>query len=130
MRPIPKKLLNEMLDDPYYRMCCHDGCGELAELEHAIIVAGKQLNEKWAIIPCCPEHNRGALLNKQKNHWYALMRASEEDFAKFPKSSERWKQELKYLNSIYGLRDTVTRTDHIRHGGAFRAAGTQDGLSR
>lgn len=67
MNPIPKPLLKKILNDPYYAICCHDGCGKQAELEHAIIVGGRQLNEYWAIIPCCPDHNRGNKLNKEKN---------------------------------------------------------------
>jgi len=90
-----------MLDDPYYAICCHEGCGKQAELEHAIKVAGRQLNEFWAIIPCCPGHNRGPLLDKRKNEWYALRRASEADLSKYPKCTEQWKQDLKYYNSLY-----------------------------
>lgn len=54
MRKIPTKLRDEMAADPYYKLCAMahvaSGYGRI-EWHHHIIHAGKQLNEKWAIVP-------------------------------------------------------------------------------
>ena len=87
MRAIPKNLLTEILNDPAYEFCRHPGCGRQAELEHAFTSAGRQVNERWAIIPCCPSHNRGPLLNKELNRHLAYQQATEDDLKKtFPRT--------------------------------------------
>lgn len=100
MRPIPKPLLKKMLDDPYYDYCCHEGCGKQAEKEHAIIIGGRQLNTYWSIIPCCPDHNRGPKMDKRRNEWVALNRATDEELNEYPKANLI--QKRNHLNTIYG----------------------------
>lgn len=117
MRPIPKKLLDDMLQDPYYKKCIREHtrkCGGRITLEHAIIYAGKQVNEKWAILPVCERHHavnkyqdRGDL-DKRYNEWMALKRlfeASEEyqkeQKEKYWKAWEMWQQKYKHLSKIY-----------------------------
>lgn len=61
MRPIPTKLRNEIAQDPSYKRCAlsgYSGCSGRIEWHHHIIYAGKQLNEKWAIIGLCKGHHR------------------------------------------------------------------------
>lgn len=58
MRPIPKKLLHEMLNDTWYEHYCLCGVWGV-NLHHHIIYQGRQLNEKWAIVPVCREHHVG-----------------------------------------------------------------------
>lgn len=85
MRTIPQKLKKEILSDPYYRNCAREGgdCDGRITWEHAIIYAGRQLNEKWAIIPLCTfhhavdRHQDGGDLNKEFNVLIALNRATE-----------------------------------------------------
>lgn len=110
---IPKTLLKELLSDKYYEKCVRlkEGtCRGRVTFEHALQYANRQVNAKFAIIPLCEFHHsvltyqdRGNL-EKEKNQWYALNRATEEDFAKYPKSD--WRQKLKYLNSKYGHMET------------------------
>lgn len=61
MRKIPEKLKNEILGDRFYDRCAlrHvvGGCDGRVTWEHAIIYAGRQLNEKWAIVPLCERHH-------------------------------------------------------------------------
>jgi len=61
MQPIPKKLREEIAQDPTYKRCAlsgYSGCSGRIEWHHHIIFAGKQLNEKWAIIGLCKGHHR------------------------------------------------------------------------
>lgn len=112
MRPIPPKLKKEMLEDPAYHSCMrndflHDHvCSGRLTLEHAIIHAGKQVNEKWAIISICAwshdvdNFQDGGNLDKEKNEYVALMRATEQDLEKYPKTD--WEQKRKYLVGKFG----------------------------
>jgi hypothetical protein len=51
MRPIPKKLRDELNSDPYYSRCClnNGDCDGRVEWHHTIIYQSRQLQEKWAI---------------------------------------------------------------------------------
>lgn len=55
MRPIPPKLRAEMAADPYYEVCCLTGLKKAPwvkiEWHHAFMYAGRQVNEKWCIVP-------------------------------------------------------------------------------
>ena len=108
MRPIPKKLLQEIKEDPFYQKCIRHKeltCGGRITFEHALIYAGKQVNEKFAILPVCEKHHavnqfqdRG-YLDKRLHEWVALNRMTEEDEIKYPKVN--WKQKREHLNKIY-----------------------------
>ena len=88
MKPIPKRLRDQMERDPAMKRCiysnsdCRDEYGNRmprAEWEHCFIWAGRQINEWWAIIGCCWYHHRGPGLNKDFNRWKALERMNEKD---------------------------------------------------
>jgi len=95
MRAIPPKLKKEMQEDPYYKVCArkaHGNCGGRITWEHTIIYKGKQLNEKWAIIPLCEYHHavnnyqdRGDL-DKNENIRIALNRATDEELVKISRA--------------------------------------------
>lgn len=108
---IPKILLKELLDDKFYETCVRskeNNCHGKITLEHALIFGGKQVQEKFAIIPVCAYHHGvneyqdSGDLNKEYHWWIALSRATDEDLAKYSKSD--WKQRLKYLNLKYGTK--------------------------
>jgi hypothetical protein len=82
MTPIPPKLRKEMSEDPWYRQCCR--CGSLTRIEwhHVIIFAGRQLQEKWAIVPTCEEcHRLVNTVQEVKDYflWVALNRATDKE---------------------------------------------------
>lgn len=103
-----------MQKDPYYKVCArrtllHDHVcepnplnGQLIEWEHTIIYAGKQLNEKWAIVPICYLTHRGGLLVKEINVWIALNRATDEELNRISKAID-YKRERDRLNKIYDM---------------------------
>lgn len=119
MRPIPEKMKQEMLNDPAYHVCMRNlyfndhFCQGRLTLEHSFIHAGRQINEKWAIISICSwshdvdQFQGGSNLDKDKNQYIALMRATDEDLAKYPKTD--WEQLRKYLISKFGLPKIPTK---------------------
>lgn len=110
MTPIPKQLKKEMQEDTFYTKCCLKDtfCDGRITWEHTMTYAGKQIQEKWAIIPICEYHHAvnkyqdGGNLNKEKNRWVAFNRATEEELSKFEKASPNFINQRNYLNSIYG----------------------------
>jgi hypothetical protein len=52
--------------------------------EHALIHAGKQVQEKFAVIPLCEFHHSGEGMVKKVNEVIALGRAIAEDKRKYP----------------------------------------------
>lgn len=110
MSKIPAKLLKEILADPYYKVCARKpdgGCAGRITFEHAIIYAGRQLQEKWAIIPLCTfhhavnEHQDGGNLVKDKNVWIALNRATDSELEAISKVVP-YKFMRQRLNKEYG----------------------------
>ena len=86
MNKIPPRLRADMAADPYYQICCRrDGeCSGRITWEHAFTFAGRQVQEKWAIIPLCWWHHLGRGLNKAINRIIAIGRATPEELAKYP----------------------------------------------
>lgn len=113
MRPMPIKLRNEMDMDEYYHRCARYDLlrdhickpdpisGKLIEWEHAFIFAGKQINERWAIVPICWLAHRGGYMVKEINEWIALNRATDEELRKYSKAVDLI-YKRNYLNKIYG----------------------------
>lgn len=89
MRKIPEELKQEILADPYYKVCCrrNEECSGRITWEHSFTYKNRQINEKWAIIPLCIFHHLGAGLNKRINERIAVARATPEDLAKYPKKN-------------------------------------------
>jgi hypothetical protein len=110
MSPIPPRLLKDILADPYYKFCSREkdgNCKGRITLEHAIIFAGKQLQEKWSIIPLCAYHHAvdefqdGGDLQKEKNVWIALNRATDKELLKVSKAVD-YVRKREVLNNKYG----------------------------
>lgn len=111
MRKIPLELRQELENDPYYRKCCLTGLSKNIKIDwhHAWLYAGKQINEKWAIMPVWNrKHNfngdtdsvHNCNETKEKVKLMSLLRADLDDLAKrYPKKN--WSQELEYLNNKF-----------------------------
>lgn len=110
LTPIPPKVRAAIADDPFMALCVYErqdapnhDCSGRIEWEHAILYNGKRLNEPWAIIPCCTNHNRGNAMVKEYNRYIALLRADIDDITRrYPKRN--WRQELQYLKNKYGTK--------------------------
>lgn len=112
---IPPQLRKKMAGTPYYSYCArqealHDHvCLPnplnfiLIEWEHAIIVAEKQLQREWAIIPSCWWAHSGPGLNKSINHWIAVNRATDEELLEISRlGGIDYFQYRKFLNDKFG----------------------------
>lgn len=123
MNNMPAKLRRECADDPQYATCLrqtalHDHfCqpdprnGKMIEWEHAIIHAGKQVQEKWAVIPICWYVHRGDGLVKEINVWLALNRATDEELRRHSRAIDyiRYRERL---NKKYGAPGVPLRNHH------------------
>lgn len=91
MNNIPPALREDMAADRFYHHCArqellHDHVcqgdpirgrwGRMVEWEHALVVAGKQLQKRFAIVPLCWYAHRGPGQNKSISVWIALNRAT------------------------------------------------------
>lgn len=110
MRPTPKNTYDEIVKE---RPACERRavfndhvCQGRSTMEHALIYAGKQIIDKWAIIRLCAyahsvdEYQDGGILDKGKNQLIAIKHATEKDLAKYPKAD--WGTLLKQLEKKYG----------------------------
>jgi hypothetical protein len=100
---IPKRLRDELSKDKYYRNCLRlveGNCQGRITWEHSEMYSGRQIQERWAIIPLCVYHHLGIGLNKRMNKWFAVNRMTEEDEKKYPRVD--WKLEREILNKLFG----------------------------
>lgn len=108
---IPVNLREEMANDPYYKKCCLTGyTNEKINWHHNFIYAGKQVNEKWCILPVkesIHQYHKGITSEVKEKLDYIMLNRFEgtmEDLAKkFPKIN--WEQKYKYLKNKYDIRN-------------------------
>lgn len=110
MNNTPSKLLKELRADPEYTRCSLLGyhtCGGRITLEHALIFAGRQVQERYAIIPVCAAgqevdlYQDAGTMDKDRNRWVALNRATPDQLRGISKVIN-YPRELARLNTIYG----------------------------
>lgn len=102
MRPIPLIQRKQINDDTYFKTCGRKkdgGCDGRITIEHAWIYSGRQINEIWAFVPLCWYHHLGPGLNKEKNQWLSICRATIQDLYKYPKKN--WLQIKYYLTKKF-----------------------------
>ena len=105
MRPIPQKLRDEMANDPYYKRCCVTGsANEKIDFHHNLIFGGRQVNEKWAILPLAKSVHDDIVKWKEKCDWIMLNRATDEELEPYCKAID-YKQRREFLNKKYGEYD-------------------------
>lgn len=101
---IPKKILNKILEQDWYKKCCRCGRNKV-ELHHVYIYKGRQIQEEFNIVPACKSCHEQATPhnNRYKPHvryyfeWIAYNRMDGEDFIKYGKKN--WVQLGLFLNS-------------------------------
>lgn len=104
MNNIPPKLKKEMLNDPFYDRCCITGTlktQQKVEWHHNLIFAGKQVQEKFAILPLRKDIHDNIVKYKEKCDWIMLNRATDEHLLKYSKAVD-YAREKHRLNEIYG----------------------------
>jgi hypothetical protein len=99
MRAISPKIKKILLADKFMEKCCICG-SRMVVFHHAVIFAGRQLDEVWAIVPVCDQHHKEAHSTKWRKAEVmniAIGRATKEDLAKYPKRDwEQLKRSNKY----------------------------------
>ena len=102
MRKIPKQLMEDMANDKFYKQCCITGrTDEKIEWHHNLIYAGRQVNEKWCILPLLKSVHRDIVKYKEACDWIMLNRATDEELERYSKAIN-YKRERDRLNKIYG----------------------------
>lgn len=110
MNNIPAKLKKQFLADPEYKVCAlkdYHECGGRITLEHAIIVAGRQMQARWAIVPICARghevdgYQDAHTMDKDMNKWVALNRATDDELRAISRAVNYIRERAR-LNSIYG----------------------------
>jgi len=111
-----KTLRDELSKDKEYTLCSlHNyqntfgSCAGRVTREHALIYAGRKIQEKWAIIPCCAQHHgvdfyqdsRGEA-PKEVRVWVALNRASDTELLSVSKV-QNYIRIRAVLNDKYGV---------------------------
>src|SRR3990167_3677984 len=93
MRKISPRVKAELEKEP--QVCARKsdgGCVGRITFEHTLIYAGKQIDEVWSIIFLCEYHHDVNIqqgngdLNKEKNVWIALNRATESELKQYSKA--------------------------------------------
>lgn len=101
---------NAVETDDFYRTCSLSrlgGCGGRISIEHAIIFAGRQLDEPWALIPLCAKHHGVdqyqdvTAVNKERSEWVALNRATDQELLAVSKVIN-YIHKRNYLNEKFG----------------------------
>lgn len=118
MNQIPLALREELSNDPFYGTCAllghtHTQCEGRITWEHALTYAGRQVQERFAIVPICAGFHLGPGLNKKRNRWVALCRLTPEDLAKYPKAD--WKRERLVLIKLYGTWKPKSKSNRSRN---------------
>lgn len=94
MPKIPSNILENILSDPKYKRCIRadeGNCSGNISFEEVFLFGGKQIKEKWNIIPLCHKHHGIGIwmdtgfLNKRMNEWYALNQATDEELERYSK---------------------------------------------
>ena len=101
MTPIPPKLRQEMADDLFYKQCCITGkTDEKIEWHHSYRFAGKNVQEKWRILPLAKSvHDNITYYQEQCEH-IMLNRADEATLKKYSKAVDLIRKR-DYLNKKY-----------------------------
>lgn len=112
--PIPEQVRAKMAADPTYKRCLRSlalsdhTCAGRVTWEHALLYAGRRVNEWWSIVPLCAwahsvdQFQDGGGMVKEINEWLALSRVRSWRAVnrRYPRQS--WPQRLKYLEGKYG----------------------------
>ena len=109
MRHISKSVKDSLLNEPEVCNRSKDGgCAGRLTWEHTLIYGGRQIDEAWSIIKLCARHHEvdefqdNGDLQKDKNVWIALNKATDEELLKYSKVISYIKMRER-LNEKYGV---------------------------
>lgn len=109
MRKISEKVKQKLLQEPDICSLVHlGGCAGGITWEHALIYAGRQIDEAWAIIKLCEKHHGVnsyqdvTAVDKERSIWVALNKATDKELLQYSKVIN-YVKERKRLNEKYGV---------------------------
>ena len=102
MNNLPAKLRRELSEDPYYQKCCITGLTNVKiDWHHNFIYQGRQLQEKWCILPLAEYIHKEIDKYKEKCDWIMLNRTDEGTLKKY----SRGRDLLTYRKCLNGKYD-------------------------
>ena len=104
MNNMPAALRKECAADPFYSKCCITGVlakNTKVEYHHNLIFAGKQVQEKWAILPLAESVHEDIAYHKEKCDWIMLNRADAATLKKYSRAVDLVAKRDR-LNKKYG----------------------------
>ena len=93
-----------MAADPFYQRCCITGAfakNTKVEWHHAFQFAGKQVQEKWCILPLAERVHSEIVHYKEECDWIMLNRADEATLRKYSRAVDLIEKRDR-LNAKYG----------------------------
>ena len=102
MRTIPPKLREELANDPFYKRCCVTRDIGKIEWHHNFTWRGRQLNERWCILPLIDWVHEKIIAYKDICDWIMLNRADDETLKKYSKAINLIEKRDR-LNKKHGL---------------------------
>ena len=103
MRKIPPSLREEMENDPFYKRCCITfTSSEKIDWHHNLIFGGKQVNEKFCILPLAKSIHDNIVKYKEQCDWIMWSRASDEEIRRYSKAENYFAKRDK-LVAKYGV---------------------------
>lgn len=104
MNNIPPRLREEMAADPFYQRCCITGAmarNRKVEWHHNFQFAGRQVQEKWCILPLAEVVHHNIERFKEECDWIMLNRADEATLKKYSRAVDLVAKRDR-LNEKYG----------------------------
>lgn len=100
-RPIPKKVREDLAEDPFMRRCCISGplCVGNIQWHHHLKFAGRRQDEKWGILPVCEYHHRKEASYKEDLDRVMVSRATEEELRPYCKATNYITLKRKYAGT-------------------------------
>lgn len=88
--------------DPFYKQCCITGSksGKI-DWHHNLIFAGRQVNEKFCILPLLKSIHDNIVVHKEECDWIMWNRATDEEIKRYSKAIDYFKERDR-LNKKYG----------------------------
>lgn len=104
MNNIPPRLREEIAADPFYQRCCVTGAfarNTKVEWHHNMTWQGRQLQERWCILPLAEKVHRDIHKHKERCDWIMLNRADDETLKKYSRAVDLVAKRDR-LNERYG----------------------------
>lgn len=102
---LTSKLLKQLKDEEFWNKRCIHSHEQGVECEHAIFYAGRQVNERWALVPVAQRFNRNPSGKiKEQSAFYAMNQAKdwglwEQVKEKYPRRD--WERDYELLFNKY-----------------------------